>query len=197
MDASTRLTLPLSFISCLGSSISVLALWGLVAGTGPGLVAFSVVFGIFSGGYSTLYAGMIRQVGSESLFPSALSLSLLASCSWLTQVSPFHPIADSPAQTATLYGVFAFVRGIGNVLAAPVRLISRRVSTFRLIELILPSSSSSSSQVSTALLQDGALNHYALGDFGKLVVFTGVSLFVGGLVPFAAGWKAKPSTRRD
>lgn len=125
VDANTRLTPFLSFISCLGSSISVLALWGLVAGTAPGLIAFSVVFGIFSGGYSTLYAGMIRQVGSESSSPFLLPPLLAYSA--LMLVSPLECTADSPAQTATLYGVFAFVRGIGNVLAAPVCPFSTRL----------------------------------------------------------------------
>ena len=68
MDANPRFTVPLILLSCFGSGITVFLLWGLAAGTPPGLLVFGTIYGIFSGGFSSLWAGMIRQVGSESSF---------------------------------------------------------------------------------------------------------------------------------
>lgn len=61
-----RFTVPLVVLSCLGSGLSVLLIWGIAGGTQPGLVGFAAAFGVMSGGFSSLWAGMIRQVGVES-----------------------------------------------------------------------------------------------------------------------------------
>ena len=65
VDANPRFTVPLILLSSFGSGLTVFLLWGLAAGTPPGLLVFGTIYGIFSGGFSSLWAGMIRQVGSE------------------------------------------------------------------------------------------------------------------------------------
>lgn len=86
-----RLTFPLVILSCAGASVSVWVLWGLVATTPGGLLGFAAAFGVFSGGWSSLWAGFVARIGFES-----------------------------PAQAATLLGIFSCGRGLANVLVAPV-----------------------------------------------------------------------------
>ncbi|KAL7416458.1 major facilitator superfamily domain-containing protein [Mrakia frigida] len=141
VDANPRFTVPLILLSCFGSGISVFLLWGLAAGTPPGLLVFGTIFGVFSGGFSSLWAGMIRQVGTES-----------------------------PAQAATLFGIFSFGRGLGNVIVAPI---------------------------STALLSTSPLKNYGLGSFGPLILFSGSTLVVSGFIAGSAGGSWTRTGRRD
>ncbi|KAL7412817.1 major facilitator superfamily domain-containing protein [Mrakia frigida] len=143
LSDNPKFTLPLIILSCVGSGVSVLLIWGLGASTTPGLIGFSAAFGVFSGGFSSLWAAMIREVGVQS-----------------------------PAQAATLYGIFSFGRGLGSVLGAPI---------------------------STVLLNSSPLPiNYGMGEYGKLIVFTGTSLVVAGMIGGSAGgWKLKSSARRD
>lgn len=56
-----------TLISAAGSSICALLLWGLASNRIPGvLIAFSVCFGFFAGGYSSTWAGSIRQMEKEA-----------------------------------------------------------------------------------------------------------------------------------
>jgi len=54
-------------------------------------------------------------------------------------------------------------------------------------------------QISTALLNSSPLPmSYGMGEYGKLIVFTGTSLVLAGLIGGSAGgWRLKSSARRD
>ncbi|CAE6364019.1 unnamed protein product [Rhizoctonia solani] len=76
--------------SMLGSSLSVLILWGLASNLVM-LAAFALVYGFLAGGFSALW----------TKFASTLS-------------------QDNPQTIARLMSIFVAGRGVGNVLAAPI-----------------------------------------------------------------------------
>ncbi|KAJ9635068.1 hypothetical protein H2199_008554 [Coniosporium tulheliwenetii] len=76
-------------ISTLGSAIVVFTLWLLAQGCAP-LAAFSLLYGLFAGGYSVLYPRFVTT------------------------------LTDGSATGLWLYGIFGFERGLGNVLAGPI-----------------------------------------------------------------------------
>ncbi|CAE6430123.1 unnamed protein product [Rhizoctonia solani] len=76
--------------SMLGSSLSVLILWGLASNLGM-LAAFALVYGFLAGGFSALW----------TKFASTLS-------------------QENPQTLARLMSIFVAGRGVGNVLAAPI-----------------------------------------------------------------------------
>jgi hypothetical protein len=78
-----------NFASTLGSGIIAYTLW-LLAKRFSYLVAFSLCYGLFAGGYSVLYPRFVTA------------------------------LTDDPATGLWLYGIFAFERGLGNVLAGPI-----------------------------------------------------------------------------
>lgn len=64
---------------------------------------------------------MIREVGgASSSYPLRSSKRDEFFDLTALETSP----VESPAQAATLYGIFSFGRGLGNVLGAPVSLVS-------------------------------------------------------------------------
>lgn len=75
--------------STAGSAIVSCGLW-LSASCIEHLLAFSVLYGLFAGGFSVLYARFV-------------------SC-----------LTDDPAIGLWLYGMFAFQRGVGNIVSGPV-----------------------------------------------------------------------------
>jgi MFS family permease len=74
------------FLSPFFSALSVFMLWGFAKSFGP-LVVFSILYGIFSGGYSVLYCRFVTSLSSER-----------ATGLWL-------------------YAIFDFQRGVGNVVS--------------------------------------------------------------------------------
>lgn len=78
-------------LSTLGSTLSIVLLWGLASSL-PSLVVFAAVYGVFAGGYSAIWMGMVREVQRES----------------------------RGAKTTTLMGLFSAGRGVGAVLSGPV-----------------------------------------------------------------------------
>jgi MFS family permease len=76
-------------LSTFGSAAIAGVLW-YMAKSFDWLLAFSMLFGLFAGGYSVLWAG----------FNAALT--------------------DNPATGLWLYGLLAFQRGLGNILAGPI-----------------------------------------------------------------------------
>lgn len=85
-----HVTVPM-FIGAVGSTISVLCLWGF-ATTLARTFAFAVLYGMFAGGYASLWAGMMKVV---------------------TQKAP-------KAEPLMVFGFLAAGRGIGNVVSGPV-----------------------------------------------------------------------------
>ena len=75
--------------STVGSAVVSCVLW-MSADSIDHLIAFGVLYGLFAGGYSVLYARFV-------------------SC-----------LTDDPAIGLWLYGMFAFQRGVGNVVSGPV-----------------------------------------------------------------------------
>jgi MFS family permease len=76
-------------VSTFGSAAIAGVLW-YMARSFNWLLIFSMLFGLFAGGYSVLWAG----------FNAALT--------------------DNPATGLWLYGLLAFQRGLGNILAGPI-----------------------------------------------------------------------------
>lgn len=75
--------------STAGSAIVSCGLW-LSATCIDHLLAFSVLYGLFAGGFSVLYARFV-------------------SC-----------LTDDPSIGLWLYGMFAFQRGVGNIVSGPI-----------------------------------------------------------------------------
>ena len=89
------LQIPL-FLSPFFSALAIFMLWGFAKSLGP-LLVFSVLYGIFAGGYSVLYCR----------FATSLTSSLSGTLS----------------QSATglwLYSIFEFQRGLGNIVGGVV-----------------------------------------------------------------------------
>jgi MFS family permease len=114
-------------ISTVGSTLSVFLLWGLATNF-PLLVVFSITYGIFAGGFSAIWTGMMKEVQKD----------------------------NTEAKLGTLMGLFSAGRGIGAVLSGP------------LSGLLLGS------------FLEGKLKFgYGAGDYGALILFTGISAFLG------------------
>jgi MFS family permease len=78
-------------ISTLGSCISVFIFWGLGSNVSM-LVVFSLTYGFFAGGFSAIWAGMMKDIQR----------------------------VERRASMGTLMGVFAAGRGIGAVASGPL-----------------------------------------------------------------------------
>jgi hypothetical protein len=89
------LQIPL-FLSPFFSALAIFMLWGFAKSLGP-LLVFSVLYGIFAGGYSVLYCR----------FATSLTSSLSGT---LTQ----------RATGLWLYSIFEFQRGLGNIVGGVV-----------------------------------------------------------------------------
>ncbi|KAF7891267.1 uncharacterized protein EAF02_001592 [Botrytis sinoallii] len=73
------------------STLSVFMLWGISTSL-PSLITFTIIYGTFAGGWSAIWAGMIREVQR----------------------------ADSSAGFGVLMGLFSAGRGVGSVACGPV-----------------------------------------------------------------------------
>ncbi|PQE26869.1 MFS monocarboxylate transporter protein [Rutstroemia sp. NJR-2017a BVV2] len=73
------------------TTIPVFLLWGLSTSL-PSLIAFTIMYGIFAGGWSAIWAGMIREVQRR----------------------------DKNAGFGVLMGLFSAGRGVGSVVCGPV-----------------------------------------------------------------------------
>lgn len=78
-------------ISTLGSSISVFLFWGF-ASTLPQLCIFCCIYGLFAGGFTSTYTGMIKELKKQ----------------------------DERTDTGLLVGMLSAGRGIGAVLSGPL-----------------------------------------------------------------------------
>ncbi|KAI5886685.1 MFS general substrate transporter [Schizophyllum commune H4-8] len=65
--------------------------WGVLSHTFPGLIMFSVLFGIISSGWTTLWTGFVRPIAK-----------------------------DDPNLATTLFGWLLLTRGVANVLSTPI-----------------------------------------------------------------------------
>jgi MFS family permease len=78
-------------ISTVGATLSVFFLWGLSASL-PLLCIFSLVYGLFAGGFTSTYTGAIREVKK----------------------------VDSRAEAGLVLGLLAAGRGVGSVVSGPL-----------------------------------------------------------------------------
>ena len=110
----------LPFLSC----VATVTLWGLGRSLAP-LVIFSLIYGIFGGGYVVLWAKMGQKLG------------------------------DDPNIGIVTFGIFAFLKGVGNVITGP---ISAR--------LLLPNTS---------------VREYGLEKYEWLVSYCGICMFASAM----------------
>ncbi|MCJ1450004.1 hypothetical protein MMC28_000332 [Mycoblastus sanguinarius] len=78
-------------ISTLGATLSVFLLWGLSASL-PLLCIFSLVYGLFAGGFTSTYTGVIQELQKK----------------------------DERAEAGLIFGLLAAGRGIGSVVTGPL-----------------------------------------------------------------------------
>lgn len=78
-------------ISTIGATISVFLLWGFSTSF-PLLCIFSLVYGLFAGGFTSTYTGSIQEVKR----------------------------ADDRAEAGLVFGLLAAGRGIGSVVSGPL-----------------------------------------------------------------------------
>ena len=116
----------LLFGSPLVSALAAFTLWGLARSLPP-LVIFSLIYGFFAGGYVVLWARMGTFLN-----------------------------ADDPTVALTTFGVFAFLKGVGNVLAGPMS--------------------------SVLVTQTTTLGQYAIGRYKGVIIYTGICMFASSLV---------------
>jgi len=93
--------IPVSTLAIVASTVATLAtfaLWGTAKSLGL-LLAFSLVYGLFAYGFSTMRVAMGRAV------------------------------SDDPSAAVTTYSILAFLQGFGNVLVGPISaaLLSKRI----------------------------------------------------------------------
>lgn len=86
-------------ISTIGATLSVFLLWGFSASL-PLLCIFSLVYGLFAGGFTSTYTGVLQEVKK----------------------------VDSRAEAGLVFGFIAAGRGIGSVVSGPLSevLLSKR-----------------------------------------------------------------------
>ncbi|KAL4250660.1 Proton-linked Monocarboxylate Transporter [Abortiporus biennis] len=73
------------------TSLATFILWGVLANSFKGVLAFGIVYGCFASGWSSLYTGFIRRFAK-----------------------------DDPTISTSIIGVLMFTRGIGNILSTPI-----------------------------------------------------------------------------
>ncbi|RFU26217.1 hypothetical protein B7463_g10120, partial [Scytalidium lignicola] len=78
-------------ISTVGATLSVFMLWGFSVSV-PVLFLFALAYGLFAGGFTAIYTGVIKEVQKHDQF----------------------------AETGTIFGLLAAGRGIGAVSSGPI-----------------------------------------------------------------------------
>lgn len=78
-------------VSAIGSTISIFLIWGFSSSIAP-LYIFSILYGLFGGGFSSCWAAIVREVRSR----------------------------DPRAEQTVVFGLLAAGRGIGCVVCGPL-----------------------------------------------------------------------------
>jgi MFS family permease len=81
-------------VSTVGATLSVFVLWGLSSSL-PTLYAFSVVYGLFAGSFTSTYPGIMKQVADRERRRGGVDPSMV-------------------------FGCLAAGRGVGNIVSGPV-----------------------------------------------------------------------------
>ena len=77
--------------SSIGSTISIFLVWGFSSSIAP-LYIFSIIYGLFGGGYSSCWAAIVREVR----------------------------VRDPRADQTLIFGLLAAGRGVGCVISGPL-----------------------------------------------------------------------------
>lgn len=124
--------LSVSFLAtacCIAAAAATLIFWGLAQSLAF-LVVFSLLYGFFGYGFSTMRVAMGRE------------------------------ISDDPSTIFSLYAIFVFLQGVGNILVSPI---------------------------SAALIfRQTEPSHFAAGKYEGIVILTGTSSFLAALI--IGGW---------
>lgn len=78
-------------LASVGSVISIFLIWGFSTSIAP-LYVFSIIYGVFGGGFSSCWATMVKRVQKK----------------------------DSRAEMGLVFGAFAAARGIGCIASGPL-----------------------------------------------------------------------------
>ncbi|KAK7462382.1 hypothetical protein VKT23_007981 [Stygiomarasmius scandens] len=89
----------------VSTTLSVFILWGVCSFNLGGLIAFGLVYGVFAGGWSTMWTGFIKKSVNGGLGQ------------------------DDPNLTSTLFGYLMLSRGIGNIFSTPISTVLSSTST--------------------------------------------------------------------
>ncbi|KII90805.1 hypothetical protein PLICRDRAFT_39395 [Plicaturopsis crispa FD-325 SS-3] len=81
----------LALFTVLGTSLVTFVLWGVFSHSFAGLLLFSVFYGIFAGGWTSLWTGFVKPLAR-----------------------------DDPRLSTTLLGYMMLSRGVGNILSTPI-----------------------------------------------------------------------------
>jgi MFS family permease len=79
------------FISALGSAFSIFLLWGFSTSL-PTLIIFALLYGFFAGGFTSTYAGTVKELRRVSV----------------------------TSDLGSIFGLLSAGRGIGNVICGPI-----------------------------------------------------------------------------
>ena len=91
----------LVLISALGSCLATFLLWGLASTHLPVLILFSLSYGFFGGGFTSVYAATAKEVRN-------------------VMVSRRGDAGLAGADVGSIFGLLGVGRGIGNVIAGPL-----------------------------------------------------------------------------
>ncbi|KAL1686371.1 major facilitator superfamily domain-containing protein [Schizophyllum commune] len=182
-----------AFLTLLTTALSAFVLWGVLAYTYAGLLAFSVVYGAFSGGWAALWTGLM-PAGAR----------------------------DDPNLATTLFGWLLLTRGVGNIVSTPIStaletpvycsgstngsIAATSLSNGKLSPFPSSNRPPSSNQppglanLTTAATCAGktALDlgfDVAGGRFEKMIIYTG-ACFAGAALMVTAGWGVEARRRR-
>ena len=101
-----------ALISSLGAAISIFLLWGLSASF-PVLCVFSLLYGLFAGGFSCTWTGIIREVQKrEPGSDSGLIFGFLGAGRGIGSVAA-GPLSDALLSSRLWYGQASFGYGSG------------------------------------------------------------------------------------
>ncbi|KAL1699058.1 major facilitator superfamily domain-containing protein [Schizophyllum commune] len=174
-----------AFFTLLTTALSAFVLWGVLAYTFAGLLAFSVVYGAFSGGWAALWTGLM-PAGAR----------------------------DDPNLATTLFGWLLLTRGVGNIVSTPISTALETPVYCSGASISLAKSASIADHIAgtlnngtgsildtttlTACTGKTALDlgfDVAGGRFEKMIIYTG-ACFAGAALMVTAGWGVEARRRK-
>ncbi|KAL1675151.1 major facilitator superfamily domain-containing protein [Schizophyllum commune] len=167
-----------AFFTLLTTALSAFILWGVLAYTFAGLLAFSIVYGAFSGGWAALWTGLM-PAGAR----------------------------DDPNLATTLFGWLLLTRGVGNIVSTPISTaLETPVYCSGSTNGSIAAASLSNCELSTfANLTTAATCtgktaldlgfDVAGGRFEKMIIYTG-ACFAGAALMVTAGWGVEARRRK-